>query len=67
MDARKRAKILHGLVTIQQSVESALSLLRLERYLHQSDAYECCIKQLEDIQDDMAYGVKVIEEGCNGD
>lgn len=66
MEERQRAKIVHGLATIHDAIQSKLSLFRLERYLQKTDRYECCIKQLEIILDDIKYGMKVIEEETHG-
>ena len=62
MDAKERARILHGLATIEAVVNDNLQHLRLDRSLGKSTSLDCCIHVLEGIKEDMKYGIKVIED-----
>ena len=62
MNAKERAKILHGLANVEAAINDTLQLLRLDRTLTQSDKFDCCIVMLEAVQEDMKYGLEVIED-----
>ena len=65
MHIRQRAHILHGLSNIELELEHALQGLKLERAIHVTTEFDCCISHLERLITDIQYGIKEIKEAVD--